>query len=151
LARGNRQAELRAAVTDADTNVTFAPFADEEALPHHLTAADLQLVSLQPEWAGIVVPSKFFGSLAVGRPVFYAGPPESEIARWIAQYDVGLTLHAGGVGAAVDRLHTLLSDPGEMTRWQANAFAVYQREFSKQVVNDRWNRTLRGLIGVQPA
>ena len=147
--RGNRQDELRAAVTPADTNVTFAPFADEEALPQRLAAADLQLVSLQPEWAGIVVPSKFFGSLAVGRPVLYAGPPESEIARWISQYDVGLTL-GGDIAAVADRLHALLRDPGEIPRWQANAFAVYQREFSKRVVNDRWDRMLRALIGAQP-
>ena len=75
--RGNRQDELRAAVTPADTNVGFVPFADEAALEARLGAADLHLVSLQPEWAGIVVPSKFFGSLAVGRPVLYAGPGDS--------------------------------------------------------------------------
>jgi colanic acid biosynthesis glycosyl transferase WcaI len=66
--RGNRQDELAAAVTAADTNVRFAPFADEAALQARLGAADLHLVSLQPEWAGVVVPSKFFGSLAVGGP-----------------------------------------------------------------------------------
>jgi colanic acid biosynthesis glycosyl transferase WcaI len=145
--RGNRQDELRAAVTPADTNVRFIPFADESSLEARLGAADLHLVSLQPEWAGIVVPSKFFGSLAVGRPVLYAGPGDSEIARWVAEYDVGLTLHEGGeLAPIVERLHGLIDDPGALARWQANAFAVYQRAFSKKVINDGWDQALRGLV-----
>jgi colanic acid biosynthesis glycosyl transferase WcaI len=146
--RGNRQDELAAAVTSADTNVRFAPFADEAALQARLGAADVHLVSLQPEWAGVVVPSKFFGSLAVGRPLLYAGPPDSEIARWIGQYDVGLTL-GGDVAPVVDRLHALLDHPDDLARWQASAFAVYQREFSKKVVNDRWDETLRALVAAR--
>ena len=31
-------------------------------------------MSLGDKWEGLAVPSKFFGSLAVGRPVIYAGP-----------------------------------------------------------------------------
>jgi glycosyltransferase involved in cell wall biosynthesis len=145
--RGNRQDELRVAVTPADVNVSFVPFADEQALEARLGAADLHLVSLQPEWAGIVVPSKFFGSLAVGRPVLYAGPGDSEIARWVAEHDVGLTLPDGGeLGPIVDRLHALIADPAALARWQGNAFAVYQRAFSKKVINDGWDRSLRALV-----
>jgi colanic acid biosynthesis glycosyl transferase WcaI len=150
--RGNRQDELRAAVTPADVNVSFVPFADEQALEARLGAADLHLVSLQPEWAGIVVPSKFFGSLAVGRPVLYAGPGDSEIARWVAEHDVGLTLPDGGdLGAIVDRLHALIADPAALGRWQDNAFAVYQRAFSKKVTNDHWDRSLRALVARRAA
>ncbi len=147
--RGNRQDELRAAVTAADTNVRFGSFADEAELQARLGAADLHLVSLQPEWAGVVVPSKFFGSLAVGRPLLYAGPPDSEIARWIADHDVGLTLAGGAVAPVVERLHALIAEPDNLARWQAGAFAVYQREFSKRVINDRWNEALRALVAAR--
>jgi hypothetical protein len=128
----------------------LVPFADEAALQARLGAADVHLVSLQPEWAGIVVPSKFFGSLAVGRPVLYAGPGDSEIARWIATYDVGLTLRSDTLPAIVDRLHALIGQPDDLGRWQANAFAIYQREFSRKVVNDRWDEMLRALIARRP-
>ena len=46
------------------------------------------------------MPSKFFASLAVGRPVLYAGPAESEIARWIAEHDLGLHLRDDDDSAA---------------------------------------------------
>lgn len=149
--RGNRHDELRAAVSAEDTNVRFAPFADEAALGARLRAADVHLISLQPEWAGIVVPSKFFGALAVGRPVLYAGPAESEIARWIGQHDVGLVVGPGdpGVQAVASRLQQLAAAPSALAAWQANARAVYDREFSKAVVNDRWDALLRDLIAAR--
>src|SRR5205823_4420543 len=61
--RGNRADELRKAVRPDDANVTFAGFAPESELEKRLAAADVHLVSLRPEWTGVVVPSKFFGSL----------------------------------------------------------------------------------------
>jgi glycosyltransferase involved in cell wall biosynthesis len=145
-ARGYREGELRRAVTPSDTNVRFAPFADEAALVGRLEAADLHLLSLRPEWSGIVVPSKFFGSLAVGRPVLYAGPADSEVAAWIAEHDVGLRIADDDVEGAADRLHVLLADASDVGRWQANALAVYQREFSKRAVNDRWDGFLREMV-----
>jgi glycosyltransferase involved in cell wall biosynthesis len=150
-ARGYRQGELRRAVTPYDANVRLVPFADEDALLPRLQAADLHLLSLRPEWAGIVVPSKFFGSLAAGRPVLYAGPADSEVAVWVARHDVGLSIAGDDVDAAANRLHALLDEPAAVARWQANALAVYEREFSKRVVNDRWDQLLRRLVSRRAA
>jgi glycosyltransferase involved in cell wall biosynthesis len=144
--RGHRFEELRRAVGAEDSNVSFAPFAEEHELERRLEAADLHLSSLRPEWAGLVVPSKFFGSLAAGRPVIFAGPAESEIATWIGEHDVGLHLAPGNLPAVVDRLHALAEAPAELGRWQEHARAVYQRQFSRQVVNDRWDALLRRLV-----
>jgi glycosyltransferase involved in cell wall biosynthesis len=147
--RGNRSDDLRAALAPDDANVTLAPFADEGALAGRLAAADLHLVSLRPDWAGVVVPSKFFASLAIGRPVIYAGPADSEIARWIAAHDLGLHLTPATVDAVADRLCRLADDPGALARWRDNALAVYQRQWSKQVTNDRWDALLRDLVAAR--
>src|SRR5262249_20400445 len=81
--RGNQAAELRAAVGPEDGNIHFADFAPEAVLARRLGAADIHLVSLRPSWTGAVVPSKFFGSLAAGRPVLFAGSRDAAVARWI--------------------------------------------------------------------
>ena len=144
-ARGNRADELRRAIRPDDQNVSFAPFADEAALHARLAAADLHLVSLRADWAGLVVPSKFFASLAIGRPVIYAGPADSEIARWIAEHDLGLHLTRDNVEAVADKLHRLIEDPAAIARWQESALGVYRREWSKRVTCDRWDARLRQL------
>jgi glycosyltransferase involved in cell wall biosynthesis len=145
VARGTRADALAAALGPDDTNITLAPFADESELAPRLAAADVHLVSLRADWAGVVVPSKFFASLAIGRPILYAGPPESDVARWIAQYDLGLHLTEASLDAVTDKLHGLVDDPAALPRWRKNAHAVYQRHWSKQVSNDRWNALLRRL------
>lgn len=157
--RGNRQHEVRAAVRPDDTNISFAAFTDEKALQARLAAADIHLLSLQPEWAGLVVPSKFFASLAVGRPVLYAGPASSEIATWVHEHDLGLVLDPAaqgdaGAGAGADadmaetthRLVQLSAEPARLGMMQATALSVYQSRFAKDVANDRWNAILKALF-----
>ncbi|HVZ73742.1 MAG TPA: glycosyltransferase WbuB, partial [Polyangia bacterium] len=146
-ARGFRAEELRAALGPDDTNVSLAPFAEESELAARLESADLHLLSLRDEWAGVVVPSKFFGSLAVGRPVVYAGPADSEIARWIGEHDLGLVLaDDADIPGAVERLHALAGDPEALARAQAHALDTHARVFSRAVVNDGWDALLRELV-----
>jgi glycosyltransferase involved in cell wall biosynthesis len=149
--RGNRADELAREITADDTNVSLAPFADEATLQARLAAADLHLVSLRDDWAGVVVPSKFFASLAVGRPVIYAGPAESEIARWIGEHDIGFHVTDGTTDAVADRLHELLDDGGALARLRERALAVYRREWSRAVTNDRWDGLLRDLVQARAA
>src|SRR5213075_2347842 len=54
-------------------NVRIEPYAPRERLSESLSAADAHLVTLLPEVEGLVVPSKFYGILAVARPVLYVG------------------------------------------------------------------------------
>jgi glycosyltransferase involved in cell wall biosynthesis len=147
--RGNRADELRAAVGTDDTNVSLVDFADQQSLQRRLAAADFHLISLGDDWAGVVVPSKFFASLAAGRPVLYAGPADSEIARWIDENDLGLHVRAADVEPTADRLHALIDDDAALARWRENALAVYRRRWSKTVTNDRWDALLRELIAAR--
>jgi len=149
--RGNRSDELRAAVRADDTNVHLVDFTEQEALHGRLAAADFHLISLRDDWAGVVVPSKFFASLAVGRPVIYAGPAASEIARWIGEHDLGLHLTADNVEATADRLHALTGDEAALGRWRENALAVYRRQWSRTVTNDRLDALLRELVAARAA
>ena len=48
--------------------------------------------------------------------------------------------------SVADRLHRLLDDGGALARLRERALAVYRREWSKAVTNDRWDRLLRDLL-----
>src|SRR5207302_9222488 len=105
--RGNRVDELRAAVHRDDANVSFAGFAPESELAKRLAAADIHLVSLWPKWTGVVVPSKFFGALAAGRPIIFAGSRVAALAQWIEAYGVGWVLDRSSVGKVAQDLKRL--------------------------------------------
>jgi hypothetical protein len=44
-----------------------------------LAAADVHLVALRPEFAGIVLPSKIYGCILSGRPILFVGPAHSDV------------------------------------------------------------------------
>jgi hypothetical protein len=101
-------------------------------------------MSLHPDWAGLVVPSKFFASLAVGKPVIFAGDPESDIALWIREHNLGLSFTPREVDTVARRLHSSLDKRAELELWSRNALRTYHKYFSKRVANERWNLLLRG-------
>jgi glycosyltransferase involved in cell wall biosynthesis len=139
---GTNLPALKNAIRPDDTNVRFAPFADEATLQRRLEAADFHLGSLRPEFTGIVVPSKFFAALAVGRPFIFAGTPDAGIARWIREYGVGLVLEPGGAAEVAARLIALKDDPAALRLGRDAALATYQSHFSKRLINDRWAELL---------
>lgn len=61
----------------------------DEQLVAHLLSADIHLISQQPEWVGLVVPSKYQAACALGRPVLFVGPENSSVAGWIKQFKNG--------------------------------------------------------------
>ncbi|HMP72039.1 MAG TPA: glycosyltransferase family 4 protein [Kiritimatiellia bacterium] len=65
----------------------------------HLQAADIHLISQNPGWEGVVVPSKYQAACAVGRPVVFAGPPESAVGGWIREGGTGWILPPGDASA----------------------------------------------------
>ena len=144
--RGNRTDELKAAVRPDDTNINFAGFVPESELETRLGACDLHLVSLRPEWAGTVVPSKFFGALATGRGVVYAGPADSAIARWIDELRVGWVLTPATAASVAADLQALAADPGHLADLRRRCHAVYHAHFSRRTQLDRWDTELRRLL-----
>jgi glycosyltransferase involved in cell wall biosynthesis len=126
--------------------VSFAGFAPESELERRLSAADVHLVSLRPEWTGVVVPSKFFGSLAAGRPTVFAGSPDSAIAGWIREFGVGWVLTPSNREAVAADLRALAADPARLAALQRHCHAVYHEHFSWRVVTDGWDRELRALL-----
>jgi hypothetical protein len=55
----------------------------ENASQKPFSVADVHLVSLNPKVEGLIVPTKFYGIAAAGRPTLFIGAPDGEIGRII--------------------------------------------------------------------
>jgi glycosyltransferase involved in cell wall biosynthesis len=144
--RGNRVQELKDAVTPGDTNVSFAGFVPQQQLERRLGAADIHIVTLRPEYAGTVVPSKFQGALAAGRPILYAGPKDSAVAQWIESLGLGWTLTEDTLDEVAGKILDLRDRPETLQALKQRCFSVYQSQFSKRAILDRMDRDLRALV-----
>lgn len=143
---GNCFEQQIAQITPEDTNIRIAGFVPESELQQRLAAADIHLVSLRPEWTGIVVPSKFFASLAMGKPVLFSGSEKSAIARWCQNDQVGHHLD----DRTTDWLTSLIDHPEEMQLLQQHARKCYIRHFSRESVCRKWRELLLAQSPQQP-
>ena len=130
---GNQFEEQCACVTPEDTNIRLAEFASPEELEKRLAAADVHLISLRKGWEGVVVPSKFFGALAIGRPVIFSGARKACIARWIVEEELGEVMDEE-IANGVAYIEKMIGDPEALERAKRHAFEVYRKRFSKKVI-----------------
>lgn len=137
---GAQMERLRAA---APENVEFRPYAPRERLSESLSDADLHVVTLQPALEGLIVPSKFYGVLAVGRPVLYVGAEDGEVGRIIGENGCGVVVAPGDSGALIDAIRTLASDRERRLEMGVRARALYERRFDAPLALSHWETILR--------
>jgi glycosyltransferase involved in cell wall biosynthesis len=93
--------------------VRFLPYRPRECLEDSLAAADVHLVSLIPALEGLIVPSKFYGILAAGRPVVFIGDPDGELARIIRATGSGVVVGTGRGAELASAIRRLQRDDCE--------------------------------------
>jgi len=143
--RGKFYDILKTKITPEDTNIHFAGFASEDELKKRLEAADITMISLRPDWDGVVLPSKYFGSLAVGRPVLYCGSENSDIKKWIEQSGAGLFMKNGDIGDCAGRLQRIAENRLLLADMQQKALDFYRQNFSKEIVCNKFMDELSKL------
>jgi glycosyltransferase involved in cell wall biosynthesis len=124
------------------SNVQFRPYQPRESLGRSLSVADAHVISLLPALEGLVVPSKFYGVLAAGRPTLFIGSPSGELARLIARHDCGITVAPGDDEALVQAIRALAADPARAAERGRNARALFEREYDRPIAMKRWEETL---------
>ncbi len=81
--------------------MTCLPFQPLEKLGDLLGAADAHLVSQKPEVDGLLVPSKFYGAVAAGRPIIFIGSRTAEVGRHVMDSQLGVVIAPGQASVGV--------------------------------------------------
>ena len=141
IGAGSGYGILRAAIAERRLeNVVFRPYQDRAKLRLSLTAPDLHLVTLRPEWEGLVMPSKLYGALAAGRPILFIGDPEGDAAR-IVRAGPGLVANPEEMPALAAQIRALRRAPARLARMGAAARAAYDA-CPRDASLDAWTRCL---------
>jgi glycosyltransferase involved in cell wall biosynthesis len=142
---GQRRAEAVALARGIE-NVRFLPYQAKAMLGESLTAADAHLMTLREGLDGLVVPSKFYGAIACGRPIFYVGPPECEIANQIRTAEIGWTGRpndAAGLAAAIERA---ARDADWSAQRGSRARRLFDEQFDRPIAVRRWRDVLAEAV-----
>lgn len=127
------------------SNVVFKPYQPRESLGHSITLPDVQLVSLLPAVEGYVVPSKFYGVLAAGRPVIFIGARDGELAHEIAASECGTTVEPYDAVQLAAFLRQTAREPERARQMGTNARALLESRFDRTHALAKW-KTLFGRL-----
>lgn len=128
-------------------NVRFLPPQPRRILSASLAAADVHIISLRQGCERVVFPSKLYGIAAVGRPVLFLGPPQSDIARAIADIGMGGVFaprHAAGIAAF---LRELASSVSQQRQCSDAALRFHAANGGSERAADQWDALLRTIAG----
>jgi glycosyltransferase involved in cell wall biosynthesis len=124
------------------TKLQIRPYQPRERLAETLGVADVHLVSLNPKLEGLIVPSKFYGIAAAGRPTIFIGAADGEIARLIDESGCGFTVAPGDGKGLADRILRLASDPELCARLGARARAAFEARWDESIALQQWEEVL---------
>jgi colanic acid biosynthesis glycosyl transferase WcaI len=124
-------------------NVRFEPYQPDDTLAESLSAADVHIVSLLPELEGLIVPSKFYGICAAGRPTIFIGDPDGEIARLIGKHGCGCAIAVGDGATLAQTIREFVDHPETCGVMGERARRAFEAEFDKSIAIARWEKLLR--------
>jgi glycosyltransferase involved in cell wall biosynthesis len=143
---GTKRAEVETFVREhAICNAVLRPYQRRERLGELLALGDVHLVTIAEGFDGLLVPSKFYGVLAAGRPVVYVGPRDTEVARVIASASCGVLIAQGDSAALVQAIQSLRADPTLVEAMGRRARVAFERDYTRDRACDRWHELLRRI------
>lgn len=133
VGEGVRKADLQREVREKGLeNVQFLPFQSLEEYPNVLTAADVNLVTLNTQAAMASVPSKMFKMMASGRPVLAITAEGNEVRRLVTEADCGLCVPPDDPAGLSAALRYAAAHREEMERMGANARRYLEEHFTRR-------------------
>jgi colanic acid biosynthesis glycosyl transferase WcaI len=144
---GKRFAELSAEVQTRGLAgaFRFLPYQARTLLSYSLSAADAHWVSLDPRLEGLMVPSKFYGIAAAGKPIVVIGDPNGELARLVQRNDCGFAIAPGDSETLAVTLRRLSETPQKASEMGARARQMLDAHFTRRLGLARWRRLLDQL------
>lgn len=76
-------------------NIRFLPWQPANRLKELMESGDLHLITMTEHAAGLLVPSKLYSALAVGRPCVLIGPEGTEASKVLSDFKAGIVVPQG--------------------------------------------------------
>lgn len=127
-------------------NVVFKPYQPRDVLVNSLSVPDVHLISLVPSMEGLIVPSKYYGIAAVGKPVIFIGDVDGEISKIITTEQSGLTVESGNAEQLVDVIEYLRKNEETLTIYGQNAHRLYENAYTMEIAVKKWRNLLKEMF-----
>ncbi len=128
-------------------DVRFQDYQPRERLAESLSLPDLHLISLRPDMEGLIVPSKYYGIAAAGRPALMIGAADGDIGNLLGETGTGRVIAEGDAAGLADAVIAFARDPEATARQGEAARALFEARFALPHALERWRAMLASLPG----
>jgi glycosyltransferase involved in cell wall biosynthesis len=132
------------------TNIQFRPYQPADRLRWSLSVPDVHFVSLRPTLEGLIVPSKFYGIAAAGRPVIHVGNPDGEIARILEREQCGWSFCIGEAAPLAQCILELSKRRHAAAAAGQRARSAFDRQYARVHALKHWRMLLDSVSAVAP-
>ena len=126
-------------------NVLIKPYQPREQLRLSLSLPDIHVISLLPSLEGLIVPSKFYGIAAAGRPMLYIGDVQGEIPELIRTAQCGFSVEVNQAAQAAAVINKLAQETTLCRRLGKQARMLFDERFAKSYAEKAWQSVITEL------
>jgi glycosyltransferase involved in cell wall biosynthesis len=131
-------------------NVSIRPYQPRAHLSDTLSVPDVHLISLKPALESFIMPSKLYGILAAGRPVFFVGDSGGEIPGILRRADCGVGISIGDGISLAKQIEDLRQNLAQREQWGRNARILLERNFDQALIIPQWLRLVASVAAASP-
>jgi len=126
-------------------NVKFIPYQDKKDLIYSLNAGDVHLVVNSKGIKGISVPSKIYGVMATGKPVFGILEKGSEARLLIEACNCGVCIEPGEYDIIYEELNKVIDNICEYKRMGIRGREYISKYASKDVAIEKYAKEITNI------
>ncbi len=146
VGNGAKKPKLEAMASKANlNNVLFLPFQPLDKLAESLSMADISLLGIEPQNEGVIMPSKLYGLLAVGKPIICVSAPDSEVAQIIEGAKAGVQVSPDDPESLVEKILFFLENPDQAKKMGENGLNYFEKNFERKIITKQWYNLLSNI------
>lgn len=139
VGRGKQRPQLEADVQRLGIgNCAFQDYVPAEELNRSLNQADVCLVTLARGFEGLIVPSKIYGIMAVGKPVLYIGPAEGEVPTLVRKHQLGWVVDQGDAAGLLRAMEEAVGRPELRAAFGRNARQAFAAYYDRPLATQKY-------------
>jgi colanic acid biosynthesis glycosyl transferase WcaI len=120
------------------TNIIFKDYVSDKLLAMSLSVSNVHLISLKPVLEGLIVPSKFYGICAVGKPSIIIGDIKGELSTEVLNNECGYVHDKTHIKEICESIIELKNDKKKCEDFGTNARNLFLNNYTKKKFIKRW-------------
>jgi glycosyltransferase involved in cell wall biosynthesis len=144
---GGKKERIQAMAASMDLeNVIFIPFQSLKRLAESLSMADVSLLGIYPKNEGVIMPSKLYGLLAIGKPIICVSDPTSEVVEILTKSDAGIHSAIDDPIELAQKIVGLIDNPEKARKMGLNGRTYFFKHYERKNITKKWKEILNKIL-----